>query len=135
MSRSRLRHATVTLAALATLATVAACGGDPTASDLPSGVYDARPTITTEEADFVIAAGKLGVTVTGESVDDDIETGTTTCWAIDSGGATLAQVAVDDTGRPLGDEGDALRTKRLMAAGVQTFCPDHDDQIPSLELP
>ena len=31
--------------------------------------------------------------------------------------------------------GEALRTKQLMAAGVQLFCPDHDDQIALLKLP
>ena len=35
----------------------------------------------------------------------------------------------------LPNTGEALRTKQLMAAGVQTFCPDHDDQIALLDLP
>ena len=52
-----------------------------------------------------------------------------------NGGVTLDQVAVDDSDEPLPNTGEALRTKQLMAAGVQTFCPDHDDQIALLKLP
>ncbi|WP_345506115.1 hypothetical protein [Terrabacter aeriphilus] len=113
------------------------CGGsEPTLADLPAGVAEARPSISAEEADFVLAAQELGATVTGATVDDDIETGTTTCWALQNGGVDLAQIAVDDeTGKPLANTGEALRTKQLMAAGVQTFCPDHDDQIGQLRLP
>lgn len=115
---------------------LAACGGsDPTLADLPSDVASARPTISAEEAQFVLAAQKLGATVTGATVDDDIETGTTTCWALKNGGVDLRQIAVDDADKPLGNTGDALRTKQLMAAGVQAFCPDHDDQVSQLDLP
>jgi len=98
-------------------------------------VASARPSISAEEADFVLAAGKLGATVTGATVDDDIETGTTTCWALKNGGVELAQIAVDDADKPLANTGDALRTKQLMAAGVQTFCPDYADQVSQLRLP
>ncbi|MGW5241134.1 hypothetical protein ACWEOW_19545 [Monashia sp. NPDC004114] len=119
---------------LATLA-LTACSSDPTLSDLPPDVAQARPTISAEEAGFVLKAEKLGAKITGESVDDDIETGTTTCWALANGGLTLRQIAVDDQGAPLGNTGDALRTKQLMAAGVQAFCPDHDDEVSQLGLP
>ena len=122
--------------ALLTVGTVAGCGGsDPTISDLPSDVATARPSITAEEAQFVLAAEKLGVSVTGASVADDIETGTTTCWALRNGGVQLREIAVDDASKPLGNSGDALRTKQLMAAGVQAFCPDYDDQVAQLNLP
>lgn len=114
---------------------LSACSSDPTLSDLPSDVAEARPTISAEEAGFVLKAEKLGAKITGASVDDDIETGTTTCWALANGGLTLRQIAVDDKGAPLGNTGDALRTKQLMAAGVQAFCPDHDDEVSQLGLP
>ena len=132
-----LRRSSGPVAALCvvTLA-LAGCGGsDPTLTDLPPDVARARPSITAEEADFVLAAQKLGATITGNTVDDDIETGTTTCWALDNGHVQLRQVAVDDDDKPLGNSGEALRTKQLMAAGVQTFCPDHDDEISQLDLP
>ena len=123
-------------AALLVTLVLAGCGGsDPTLDDLPAGVASARPSITADEANFVLAAQKLGATVTGASVDDDIETGTTTCWALKNSGADLAQIAVDESNKPLPNTGEALRTKQLMAAGVQTFCPDHDDQVPQLKLP
>ena len=122
--------------ALLVAVSLAACGGsEPTLADLPSDVASARPTISAEEAQFVLAAEKLGATVTGATVDDDIETGTTTCWALQGGGVELRQIAVDDADKPLGNTGDALRTKQLMAAGVQAFCPDHDDQVAQLGLP
>ena len=111
------------------------CGdSQPTLSDLPSDVASARPSISAEEAKFVLAAEKLGATVTGDTVDDDIETGTTTCWALKNGGVDLAQIAVDDDDKPLPNTGDALRTKQLMAAGVQALCPDYDGQIAQLKL-
>lgn len=123
-------------AALLVVLSLAACGGsDPTLSDLPAGVADARPSISAQEAQFVLAAQQLGAAVTGATVDDDIETGTTTCWALKNGGVELAQIAVDDDDLPLPNTGDALRTKQLMAAGVQAFCPDYDDQVPQLDLP
>jgi hypothetical protein len=112
-----------------------ACSSDPTLADLPPDVASARPTISAEEADFVLAAQKLGATVTADTLDDDLETGTTTCWAVANGGVQLKQIAVDDAGKPLGNTGDALRTKQLIAAGVQAFCPDHDDEISQLNLP
>ncbi|WP_374970770.1 hypothetical protein [Terrabacter sp. BE26] len=115
---------------------LAACSSsDPTLADVPSDVASARPTISAEEAKFVLAAQKLGAKVTGASVDDDIQTGTTTCWALKNGGVNLGQIAVDGEDRPLPDTGDGLRTKQLMAAGVQAFCPDYDAQIAQLELP
>ena len=120
---------------VALLALGACSGSEPTMADLPAGVAGARPGISAEEADFVLAAEKLGASVTGDTVKDDIETGTTTCWALKNGGVDLAQIAVDDSGKPLPDTGDALRTKQLMAAGVQTFCPDYDDQVSQLKLP
>lgn len=127
--------ATVGAAALVAVS-LAGCGGsDPTLADLPSDVASARPTISAEEAEFVLAAEKLGVTVSGATVDDDIETGTTTCWALKNGGVQLRQIAVDGDDKPLGNTGDALRTKQLMAAGVQAFCPDYDDQVDQLGLP
>jgi hypothetical protein len=98
-------------------------------------VASARPDISAEEAQFVLAAQELGASVTGATVDDDIETGTTTCWALENGGVELSQIAVDDDDRPLGDTGEALRTKQLMAAAVQTLCPDHESQVSQLHLP
>jgi hypothetical protein len=122
--------------ALLVAGTLAACGGsDPTIADVPSDVASARPSISEEEAQFVIAAQKLGATVTGASVDDDIQTGTTTCWALRNGGVQLRESAVDDASKPRGNSGDALRPKQLMAAGVQAFCPDYDDQVAQLKLP
>lgn len=126
----------VGLAGLAGLLSLGACSAsDPTLSDLPAGVASARPSISVEEAKFVLAAQRLGASVTGDTVDDDIQTGTTTCWALKNGGVDLGQIAVDDNGKPLPDTGDALRTKQLMAAGVQTFCPDYDKQVSQLKLP
>ncbi|GAB3872704.1 hypothetical protein GCM10028802_05830 [Terrabacter terrigena] len=122
--------------AVLVVTSLAACGGsDPTIADVPSDVASARPSITAEEAQFVIAAEKLGAAVTGASVADDIETGTTTCWALRNGGVQLREIAVDDDSKPLGSTGEALRTKQLMAAGVQAFCPDYDDQVDQLKLP
>ena len=134
--RPALRGALAAGVGLVVVLSLAACGGsDPTLGDLPAGVADARPSISAEEAQFVLAAQKLGASVTGATVDDDIETGTTTCWALKNGGVGLAQIAVDDEDEPLGNTGDALRTKQLMAAGVQAFCPDYDDQVSQLDLP
>jgi hypothetical protein len=130
------RRALAAGAALLVVLSLAACGGsDPTIGDLPAGVADARPSISAEEAQFVLAAQKLGASVTGDTVNDDIETGTTTCWALKNGGVELNQIAVDDDDRPLPNTGEALRTKQLMAAGVQAFCPDYDDQVSQLKLP
>lgn len=130
------RAAAAGAAMVLALVALGACGSDEARlSDLPSDVASARPTISAEEAKFVLAAEKLGATVTGATVDDDIQTGTTTCWVLRNGGVTLDKVAVDEDDKPLRNTGDALRTKQLMAAGVQAFCPDHDDQIALLKLP
>ncbi|HET7800052.1 MAG TPA: hypothetical protein VFL38_06500 [Humibacillus xanthopallidus] len=130
------RRAAAGAAVLLAVISLGACGSDdPTLADLPTDVASARPTISADEAKFVLAAEKLGATVTGATVDDDIQTGTTTCWVLRTGGVTLDQVAVDEDDKPLPNTGDALRTKQLMAAGIQTFCPDHDDQIALLKLP
>ena len=133
---SPARRVAASAAVLLAVVALGACGSDdPSLGDLPSDVASARSTITAEEAKFVLAAEKLGATVSGATVADDIETGTTTCWVLRNGGVTLDQVAVDDSDAPLPNTGEALRTKQLMAAGVQTFCPDHDDQIALLKLP
>ena len=136
-ARPSLRRPLVTAgAAVVVAAAMAGCGGsDPTLADLPTDVASARPTISAEEAEFVLAAEKLGATVSGATVDDDLQTGTTTCWALKNGGVQLRQIAVDDADKPLGNTGDALRTKQLMAAGVRAFCPDYDDQVDQLGLP
>jgi hypothetical protein len=131
LERSTMRRAVVILAALA----LAGCSSEPTASDLPSDVVSARPSITVEEAKFVLAAEDLGVKVTGQSVDDDIETGSTTCWALREGGVTLGEIARDSKGDPLADSGDGLRTKKLMYAAVQSMCPTYDSQLGQLKLP
>ena len=133
---SPVRRVAASAAVLLAVVALGACASDdPSLGDLPSDVASARPTISAEEAKFVLAAEKLGATVSGATVADDIETGTTTCWVLRNGGVTLDQVAVDDSDEPLPNTGEALRTKQLMAAGVQTFCPDHDDQIALLKLP
>ncbi|WP_323096281.1 hypothetical protein [Intrasporangium sp. YIM S08009] len=131
-----LRPTVLAVAAVATAATLAACGSDaPTLQDLPSDIATARPSISEPEARFVLDARNRGVDVTAATLSDDLETGTTTCWALKNGGVTLKQIAVDDAGKPLGNTGDALRTKQLMAAGVNAFCPDNGDQIVQLALP
>jgi hypothetical protein len=134
--RRVVRRAAAGSVALTAALALAACGGtDPTLKDLPSGVAQARPSISLEEATFVLDAEKRGATVTGDSVDDDIETGTTTCWALKNGGVQVKEIAVDDDGNPLGNTGEALRTKQLMAAGISAFCPDYSSQIDQLGLP
>jgi hypothetical protein len=116
--------------------TLGACGSDaPTLQDLPPDIARARPGITQQEARFVLDARNRGVTITAATLEDDLQTGTTTCWALKNGGVTLRQIAVDDAGKALGNTGDALRTKELMAAGVNAFCPDHGDEIVQLGLP
>jgi hypothetical protein len=123
-------------ATITTLTTLTACGSDaPTLQDLPADIASARPSISEQEARFVLDARNRGVDITAATLTDDLETGTTTCWALKNGGVTLKQIAVDDAGKPLGNTGDALRTKQLMAAGVNAFCPDHGDQIVQLALP
>jgi hypothetical protein len=133
---SPLRRGVAAASVLVAVVGLGACSSDdPALTDLPSDIASARPTISAEEARFVLAAEKLGATVTGATVDSDIETGTTTCWVLRNGGVGLDQVAVDEKDALLPNTGEALRTKQLMAAGVQTFCPDHDDQIALLKLP
>lgn len=124
-----------TTAALILVAAVGACSEEqPGLTDLPPDVAQARPSISAEEARFVLVARERGAFVTGATVDDDIETGTTVCWALQNG-ATLQEIAVDDQDQPLGNEGDELRTKQLMAAAVDALCPDYADQVPQLNLP
>jgi len=136
MGRRRARGAEAGAAVLLSVIALGACSSDDlTLAGLPSDVASARPTISADEAKFVLAAAKLGATITGATVDDDIQTGTTTCWVLRNGGVRLDQVAVDDDDQPLPNTGEALRTKQLMAAGVQAFCPDYDDQVSQLKLP
>lgn len=129
-----MRRALAVIAILGALGLSACSGDEPTAQDLPTGVVSARPSITVEEAKFVIAAEDLGVDVTGRTVDDDIETGTTTCWALKQD-LSLDDIARDGDGQPLADEGSGLRTKRLMYAAVQALCPDFTSQLGQLHLP
>lgn len=114
---------------------LAGCSSPPNLHDLPPDIAAAKPDITAEQAGFVLDAARQGVVITAASLDDDLESGTTTCWALKNGGVQLSQIAVDDSGRPLGGSGDALRTKVLMAAGVRAFCPDYANQIGQLGLP
>ena len=114
---------------------VAGCSSAPKLADLPPDVAAAMPTISAEQAEFVLAARNQGAMVTGATVADDLETGTTVCWALKNGGVTLGEIATDDDGQPLGNEGDQLRTKRLMAAAVDSLCPDYKDQVAQLNLP
>lgn len=132
-----LRRGVVALAAAAVvMSALGACSEEvPGLTDLPPDVAAARPSITAEEARYVLLARERGVDVTGASVADDIETGTTVCWALEKGGVTLRDIAVDDADQPLGNEGDQLRTKRLMAAAVEGLCPDYEDQVSQLSLP
>lgn len=126
----------VTLMATLGAAVLAGCADDtPRLSDLPTDVAQARPQITAQEARFVLAAKARGASVTGATVADDIETGTTTCWALKNGDVSLGQLAVNDANQPLDNEGEQLRTKELMAAAVDALCPDYASQIPQLHLP
>lgn len=122
------------LAALA-FAGLAGCSSPPNLHDLPPDIAAAKPDITAEQASFVLDANRQGAAITAESLDDDLESGTTTCWALKNGGVQLSQIAIDDGDRALGNSGDALRTKQLMAAGVRAFCPDYSNQIGQLKLP
>jgi hypothetical protein len=117
--------------AVAVLAGIlAACGGaDPSRDDLPQDIVDARPTISVEEAKFVLAARELGVDVTGASVGEDLETAKTVCWALKEGGLQVREIAAELT------QDDALRTKRIIKAGIESLCPDYTDQVGQLELP
>ncbi len=130
-----MRRALVASAVVGLLALASCSGAEPAAADLPADVVTARPSITVDEARFVLAAEKLGVDVTGESVDDDLETATTTCWALKDGGLTLGEIARESDGSPLPDQGEGLRTKRIMYAAVQALCPDFDSQLDQLALP
>ena len=123
----RVVRATATASLLGVLA---ACGSsDPTRDDLPQDVVDARPSITLEEAKFVLAARELGVDVTGSSVADDLETAKTVCWALKEGGVQVKDIAGELT------QDDALRTKRIIKAGIESLCPDYEDQVDQLGLP
>jgi hypothetical protein len=108
-----------------------ACGGeaDPTRQDLPQDIVDARPSISVEEAKFVLAAKELGVDVTGASVDEDLETAKTACWALKEGGVQVKDIAGQLT------QDDALRTKRIIKAGIESLCPDYEAQVDQLGLP
>lgn len=116
-------------------AALAGCSSGPRLEDLPPDVAHAMPDISAEQASFVLAARERGALVTGATVVDDLETGTTVCWALQHGGVTLGELAVDDEEQPLGNEGDQLRTKQLMAAAVESLCPDYADQVDELHLP
>lgn len=118
-------------AAVAVLAGIlAACGGgDPSLGDLPQDVADARPSISLEEAKFVLAARELGVDVTGASVGEDLETAKTVCWALKEGGVQVKDIAGELS------QDDALRTKRIIKAGIESLCPDFEDQLDQLDLP
>lgn len=112
------------------LGALAACSGaEPTRGDLPQDVVDAIPSITVDEAKFVVAAKDLGVDVTGTSVVEDLETAKTVCWALKEGG-----VQVEDIAGQLSQD-DALRTKRIMRAAIESLCPDFEDQVDQLDLP
>lgn len=117
-------------AGIALLGVLAACsGGDqPTRADLPKDVVQARPSITVEEAKFVLDAKQLGVDVTGQSVDEDLENAKTVCWALKDGGASVKDIAAQLTGD------DALRTKRVMKAAIESLCPAFDNQVGQLGL-
>ena len=114
---------------------LAGCSSAPRRADLPSDVVAAVPTISAEQAEFVLAARERGAAVTGATVADDLETATTVCWALQNGGVTLGEIARNDADQPLGNEGEQLRTKQLMAAAVDSLCPDYTDQVAELNLP
>ncbi len=122
------------LSALA-FAGLAGCSSPPNLHDLPPAIAAANPDITAEQATFVLDANRQGAAITAASLDEDLESGTTTCWALKNGGVRLGQIAVDDQSRPLNNSGDARRTKQLMAAGIRAFCPDYSNQIGQLKLP
>ena len=60
---------------------LAGCSGPPNLHDLPPDIAAAKPNITAEQADFVLDANRQGAAVTAASLDDDLESGITTCWA------------------------------------------------------
>lgn len=112
---------------IACLGLLAACnGGDPTAADLPSDITAARPGITVEEATYVLDANAHGAGITGATVDDDIETGTTVCWALENGGIQVGELAAELTPQ------EAPRVRILIAAAVPAFCPDFESQLGQL---
>ena len=129
------RFASVLVAGLLGGIGLAGCSSAPKVADLPPDVVAAMPTISAEQAEFVLAARERGAAVTGATVADDLETGTTVCWALQNGGVTLGDIAKDEDDQPLGNTGDQLRTKRLMAAAVDSLCPDYADQVGQLNLP
>lgn len=134
-ARLPLKVAAVLVVGLLGGVSLAGCSSAPKLADLPPDVASAMPTISAEQAEFVLAARQRGAMVTGGTVADDLETGTTVCWALKNGGVTLGEIARDDNDQPLGNEGDQLRTKRLMAAAVDSLCPDYKDQVAQLNLP
>lgn len=116
-------------ATVALLGALAACGGEPpTLGDLPQDVAEAMPSISLEEASFVLAARELGVDVTGATVGEDLETAKTVCWALKEGGVQVGEIAAELT------QDDALRTKRVIKAGIESLCPEFEDQVDQLEL-
>jgi hypothetical protein len=60
---------------------------------------------------------------------EDLETAKTVCWTLKEGGVKVGEIASQLT------EDDALRTKRIMKAGIQSLCPEFDDQLDQLDLP
>lgn len=135
VQRHRAAGAVAAIVAALAFAGLAGCSSAPNLSDLPPDIATAKPDITAEQAGFVLDANRQGAAITAASLDDDLESGTTTCWALKNGGVQLRQLAVDDSNRLLGNSGDALRTKALMAAGIRAFCPDYGSQIDQLKLP
>lgn len=113
------------------LAALAACGGgdEPNRGDVPREILDARPSISLEEAQFVLDAREGGVDISGASVGEDIETAKTICWTLKEGGVQVGDIASQLT------EDDALRTKRLMKAAIEALCPEFQAQVNQLKLP
>lgn len=127
---SRTDRTVTVLGLVACLGLLAACGSsEPTRDDLPSDITSARPSITQQEAQFVLAANKRGADVTGATVTDDIESGKAVCWALDHGGIDLREMVSGLT------PAEAPRTIAIMAAAVPAFCPDNDHQLDQLSLP
>ena len=123
-----MKHVPVLLVTAALLG-LGACSGDPTLGDLPPDIASARPDITVEEAKFVLGARDLGVDVTAQSLDEDLENAKTVCWALEEGDVPLGDIARELTAD------DALRTKRVIKAGIESLCPDQADQLDVLDLP
>ncbi|HEX6056503.1 MAG TPA: hypothetical protein VFY98_11890, partial [Intrasporangium sp.] len=64
-ARRPLRVAAVLVVGLLGAASLAGCSSGPKLSDLPPDVAAAMPTISAEQAEFVLAARERGATVTG----------------------------------------------------------------------